>query len=173
MVLSIINFSDFVRPPVSNILILIFCWVIVAFCNNRMWTSSPCHHQPDCENPHQFRQSVRESIALKHLSAAQMHSNPYQSRTSWFLKTKASTFVPWARLRLVVFVLVLLSDVMGVEVFLLAPTVSDGDGTGPHFCVPLPPSSPRFRGIALKTPDEFPSTTSFFTLFFCWNTNRH
>ena len=67
---------------------------------------------------------------------------------------------------MVVFVLVLLSDVLGVEVFLLSPTVSDGDGTGPHFCGPLPPSSPRFRDIALKTPDEFPSTASFFTLFF-------
>jgi hypothetical protein len=47
-------------------------------------SSSPCHHQPDCENPQQFQQSVRESIVLNHLSAAQMHSSPYQSRTSRF-----------------------------------------------------------------------------------------
>ena len=67
---------------------------------------------------------------------------------------------------MVVFVLVLLSDVLGVEVFLLAPTASGGDGAGPRFCAPLPPSPPRFRGIALKTPDEFPPTASFFTVFF-------
>jgi hypothetical protein len=29
--------------------------------------SSPCHQQPGCENPHQFQQSVPESIALNHL----------------------------------------------------------------------------------------------------------
>jgi hypothetical protein len=52
---------------------------------------------------------------------------------------------------LVVFVLVLLSDVLGVEVFLLAPTSSDGDGAGPRYCAPLPPSPPRLRGIPLKT----------------------
>jgi hypothetical protein len=45
---------------------------------------------------------------------------------------------------LVVFVLVLLSDVLGVEVFLLAPTASGGDGAGPRFCAPLPPSPPSF-----------------------------
>jgi hypothetical protein len=56
---------------------------------------------------------------------------------------------------LVVFVLVLLSDVLGVEVLLLSPTVSVGDGAGPRFCEPLPPSPPRFRGIALITLDEF------------------
>jgi len=54
---------------------------------------------------------------------------------------------------LVVFVLVLLSDVLGVEVFLLAPTASGGDGAGPRFCAPLPPSPPSFHthflGIAL------------------------
>jgi hypothetical protein len=63
-------------------------------------------------------------------------------------------------LRLVVLVLVFLSDVLGVEVFLLAPTVSGGDGAGLRFCAPLPPSPPsfppRFFGIALKTLDEFP-----------------
>ncbi len=52
----------------------------------------------------------------------------------------------------------LLSDVLGVEVFLLAPTVSGGNGVGPRFCVPLSPSPPsfppRFFGIALKTLDE-------------------
>ena len=71
---------------------------------------------------------------------------------------------------MVVFVLVLLSDVLGVEVFLLAPTASGGDGAGPCFCAPLPPSPPsfptRFLGIALKTLDEFPSKAIFFTLFF-------
>ena len=55
-----------------------------------------------------------------------------------------------------VFVLVLLSDVLGVKVFLLTPTASGGDGDGPRFYETLPPSSPRFRDIALKTPDEFP-----------------
>jgi hypothetical protein len=88
--------------------------------SNELYTesSSPCHHQPGCENPHQFQQSVRESIT--------------------------------------VFVLVFLSDVVGVEVFLLVPTVSGDDDAGPRFCVPLPPSTPRFHGIALKTLDEFP-----------------
>jgi hypothetical protein len=33
-------------------------------------SSSPCHHQPGCENPNKFQQSVQESIALNHLSAA-------------------------------------------------------------------------------------------------------
>jgi hypothetical protein len=60
---------------------------------------------------------------------------------------------------LVDLVLVFVSDVLGVEVFLLTPTVSGDDGGGPHFCVPLPPSPPsfpqRFLGIALKTLDEF------------------
>ena len=46
---------------------------------------------------------------------------------------------------MVVFVLVLLSDVLGVEVFLLAPTASGDDGAGPRFCASLPTSSPRFR----------------------------
>ena len=40
----------------------------------------------------------------------------------------------------------LLSDVLGVEVFFLAPTAS-GDGAGTRFCAPLPPSPPPFRGI--------------------------
>ena len=35
---------------------------------------------------------------------------------------------------------------MGVEVFLVVPTVSDGDDTGPRFCVPLSSLSPHFRG---------------------------
>ncbi len=73
---------------------------------------------------------------------------------------------------MVVFILALLSDVLGVEVFLLTPTVSDGDGDGPRFCAPVPPSPPRFGGIALITLDEFPSTSSFFTLFFCWIPTR-
>jgi hypothetical protein len=38
------------------------------------------------------------------------------------------------------------SDVLGVEAFLLSPTESGGDGDGPR-C---------FFGISLKTPDEFP-----------------
>ena len=49
-----------------------------------------------------------------------------------------------------------------------APTASGGDGAGPRFCAPLPTSPARFRGIDLKTLDEFPSTASFFTPFFCW-----
>jgi hypothetical protein len=55
---------------------------------------------------------------------------------------------------------VFLSDVLGVEVFLLAPTVSGGDCAGLRFCAPLSPSSPssppRFLGMDLKTLDEFP-----------------
>jgi hypothetical protein len=70
---------------------------------------------------------------------------------------------------LVVFVLVLLSDVLGVEVFLLALTASGGDGAGPRFCAPLPPSPPsfpaHFLGIALKTLHEFLESI-FFTPFF-------
>ncbi len=62
-----------------------------------------------------------------------------------------------------------LSDVLGVEVFLLTPTTSGGDDTGPRFCVPLSPSSPsfppRFLGIALKILDEFPWKSSFRFLF--------
>jgi hypothetical protein len=69
-------------------------------------------------------------------------------------------FCPLSQIKVGSFVLVLLSDVLGVEVFLLAPTVSGGDGAGPRFCVPLPPSPtsfpPRFLGIVLKTLDEFP-----------------
>ena len=52
---------------------------------------------------------------------------------------------------MVVFVLVLLSDVLGVEFFLLSPTASGGDDAGPRFCTTLPTSPPRFRGITLKT----------------------
>jgi hypothetical protein len=56
--------------------------------------------------------------------------------------------------------LMFLSDVLGVEVFLLAPTASGGDGPGPRFCAPLSPSTlssfpPRFLGIARKTLEEF------------------
>jgi hypothetical protein len=58
---------------------------------------------------------------------------------------------------LVVFVLVLLSDVLGVEVFLLAPTASGGDGAGPRFFFFSPPSfPPHFLSISLKTLNEFP-----------------
>ncbi len=46
---------------------------------------------------------------------------------------------------------------------LLAPTVS-GDGAGERFCTSLPPSPPRFRGIALKTLDEFQFFLPFFLL---------
>ena len=53
---------------------------------------------------------------------------------------------------------------------MLSPTVSGGDVAGPRFCAPLPPSPssfpPHFLGIALKTLDEFPSKSIFFTLFF-------
>ncbi len=58
---------------------------------------------------------------------------------------------PWVRLRLVVFVFVLLSDVLGVEVFFLSPTVSGDDG-GVCFCESpwMSPSSPRFDGIPWK-----------------------
>ncbi len=66
---------------------------------------------------------------------------------------RSSTVFPWTRLRLLVFVLVLLSDVLGVEVFLLVPTAS-GDNAGPRFCAPLPPSPPRLKRIAfLKRAD--------------------
>ncbi len=62
---------------------------------------------------------------------------------------------------------------MGVEVFLLAPTVSGGDGAGPHFCAPLPPSPPsfppHFLGIVLKTLDEFPSKVIFLPFFLLGN----
>jgi hypothetical protein len=40
---------------------------------------------------------------------------------------------------------------------------SGGDGDGPRFCAPVPPSPPRF---ALITLDEFPSTSSFFIILF-------
>ena len=46
------------------------------------------------------------------------------------------------------------SDVMGVEVFLLALTAS-GDGAGAHFCVTLPLSSQRFRGMTWKHRTNF------------------
>jgi hypothetical protein len=36
--------------------------------------------------------------------------------------------------------------VCGGLLVLLTPTVSDGDDTGPRFCVPLSSMSPRFRG---------------------------
>jgi hypothetical protein len=66
-----------------------------------------------------------------------------------------------------------LSDVLGVEVFLLAPTASGGDGAGPRFCSPLTPSPPSFRPhflvIALKTLDEFLSKSIFFTLVLLGN----
>jgi hypothetical protein len=54
--------------------------------SNTLYTgsSSPCHHQPGCENPHQFQQSVRESIALNHLSTGHMHSSPHQNMTKMF-----------------------------------------------------------------------------------------
>jgi hypothetical protein len=54
--------------------------------SNELYTvsSSPSHRQPGCENPHQFQQSVRESIALKHIFAAQMHCSPDQSMTLLF-----------------------------------------------------------------------------------------
>ena len=57
----------------------------------------------------------------------------------------------------------LLSDVLGVEVFFLAPTVS-GDVAGACFCAPLPPSPPPFRGMAENTQES--SESKFFTLFF-------
>jgi hypothetical protein len=53
---------------------------------------------------------------------------------------------PLSQIKVGSFVLLLLSDVLGVEVFLLTPTTCGGDGAGPCFCAPLPPSPPRFRG---------------------------
>ncbi len=55
--------------------------------SNELYTesSSPCHHHPGCENPHQFQQSVRESFVLNHLSGAQIHSSSHQNRMLWFL----------------------------------------------------------------------------------------
>jgi hypothetical protein len=47
---------------------------------------------------------------------------------------------------------------------LLAPTAS-GDGAGERFCAPLPPSSPRFRGIALKK-RRISGKPVFLTFFF-------
>jgi hypothetical protein len=41
---------------------------------------------------------------------------------------------------------VFMSDVLGVEVFLLAPTVS-GDDAGARFCESLSPSTTRFRDM--------------------------
>ncbi len=67
---------------------------------------------------HQFQQYVRESIALNHLSSTQMHSRPYQ------IWRNCSQGIDGFALRLEVFVSVLRSDVLGVEVFLLEPTVS-------------------------------------------------
>ena len=56
----------------------------------------------------------------------------------------------------------LLSDVLGVEVFFLAPTVSD-NGAGVLFCALLSPSTPCFDGIplTLETLDEFPENPIF------------
>ena len=60
-----------------------------------------------------------------------------------------------------VFVLLLRSDVMGVEVFLFTPTVS-GDVTVPCFCVSLSSSSQRFSRYTLKTlSPEFPENPVF------------
>ncbi len=47
-----------------------------------------------------------------------------------------------------------LSPAMALVRALLAPTLS-GDDAGERFCAPLTPSPPRFRGIDLKTLDEF------------------
>ena len=91
-------------------------------------------------------------------------ANAFQPESKYDVAVRsASTVFPWNRLRLVVFVLVLLSDVLGVGVLLLVPTAS-GDGAGPRFCASLPPSSPRFRG-GQKIRSVF-RTNQFFTLFF-------
>jgi hypothetical protein len=60
---------------------------------------------------------------------------------------------------------------------LLALTAS-GDGAGERFCAPLPPSPPRFRGIALRTLMNFgkPVFLTFFFVFFkpqlTWKSSR-
>ena len=138
-------------PTVSSQSLNIF---FIRFLERFTESSSPCHHQPGCENPYQFQQSVRESIALNHLSVAHMHSSPCQKMTS--------TVFSWVRLMLVV--LVLLSDVLGVEVFLLAPTAS-GDGAGPRFCEPLP-TLPRFTAAWPEKTSNF-LKSKFLTPFFC------
>jgi hypothetical protein len=135
---------------------------------NELYTesSSPWHHQPVCENPHQFQQSVRESIALNHLSTVQCI--PVLIKVGRH-SSESINFCSLNEIKVVGFCSVFLSDVLCVEVFLLPPTASGGDDAGPRFCEPLPTSSPRFRDIALITLDEFPPTATFCTLFFCWN----
>jgi len=57
----------------------------------------------------------------------------------------------------------LLSDVLGVEVFFVALTVSS-DGPGTRFCTPLPPSPPPFSRHVLKTLEE--TLTNFWKILF-------
>ena len=81
-----------------------------------------------------------------------MHcSSPHQSMTELFAGHRLFSLESLVKVGLSVggVCLVILSDVLGVEVFFLAPTVS-GDGAGVCFCVLLPPSSPRFDGIPSK-----------------------
>ena len=55
---------------------------------------------------------------------------------------------------------------------LLAPTESD-DGAGERFCAPLPPSPPRFRGIALKTLVNFRKAVFLTFVFVGTLSQRH
>ncbi len=59
-----------------------------------VFTLTSLSHQPDCENPHHLQQSVRESIELNHFSVTQMHSSPYQTRTSWFTEHQLISLEP-------------------------------------------------------------------------------
>ncbi len=132
--------------------------------SNELYTesSSPCHHQLGCENARGFQQSVRESIALNHLSVAQMHSRPHQI---WRICFQGSDGFPLSQVKVGIFFLVLRSDVLGVEVFLFAPTVS-GDDAVAHFCVSLSQSSPRFRDIPSKDFSRISWRSSFLPFFF-------
>jgi hypothetical protein len=69
--------------------------------SNELYTesSSPGHHEPDCENPHQFQQSVREFIELNHLSTAQMHSSLFQNTTWLFGEHRLFSLSGQGRLR--------------------------------------------------------------------------
>ncbi len=106
-------------------------------------------------------------------------ANAFQPASKYDVAVRrASTVFPWVRLRLVVFVLLIRSDIQGVEVFLLSPTVS-GDGSGERFCE-RSVSHCRLRlhifattvsfayTFALKTQTNF-LKSSFLPPFFVWN----
>ena len=67
----------------------------------------------------------------------------------WRICSQVINSFPLTQVKVRSFVLVLRSDVLGVKVFLLAPTVS-GDDSGVCFCAPLPPSPPRCLDIPWK-----------------------